>query len=59
MNRDEISVKSSEVAEVPKVQDESASFFTTPYYWGWYRCIFARQDRGDRFGRCPELEEKR
>ncbi|HET6418864.1 MAG TPA: hypothetical protein VFG19_01830 [Geobacteraceae bacterium] len=59
MNRDEINVKSSEVAEVPKVQDERTSFFATPYYWSWYRSIFARHDGGDGFGRFPGTEENR
>lgn len=40
MNKDEISVKSSEVAEIQMVQDECEITLKTPYYWSWYRCAF-------------------
>lgn len=44
MNKDELSVKSCEVAEIPKVQDEDEAALKTPYYWSWYRCIFSPLD---------------
>ncbi len=46
MKEDEISVKSSKFAEVPKVPAEITHHVETPYYWSWYRCIFARHEAG-------------
>jgi len=42
MTKEEISRQTSKTAEIPKVQDDNATLFSTPYYWSWYRCIFSR-----------------
>ncbi len=58
MNNDEICVKSSEVAESRTVQVENEADLKTPYYWGWYRCIFSRKEQCATDGRSATPEEK-
>jgi hypothetical protein len=58
MNKDGINVKSSEVAEIPKVHDENAILLQTPYYWSWYRCIFSRQEARAGDGQVVRPKEK-
>ncbi len=51
MYDDEVSEKSSEVTEVIKVRDENPILLKTPYYWSWYRSIFARHEAVSGEGR--------
>lgn len=44
MNEEELNLKASKTAEIPKVQEENTISLVTPYYWSWYRCIFSRHN---------------